>query len=171
MMAARVMRLPCLDEVPCSAPGPQVLPGSRLLGLRAAGISSIWCHQHVVIMQWVDGFLCRIPNPCVEYVSQFSGRATRKNAEMPSALSRIARWLLMRSALHVVLAPWVSLFADELMKSVACRLGSCVAVSPQLLAAYLPGEDDPRTELTQAAFLARAWRLANEKARELDWIV
>jgi hypothetical protein len=45
------------------------------------------------------------------------------------------------------------------------------AVSPQLLAAYLPGEDDPRTELTQAAFLARAWRLANEKARELDWIV
>ena len=44
-------------------------------------------------------------------------------------------------------------------------------VSPQLLAAYLPGEDDPRTKLTQAEFLARAWRLANEKARELDWIV
>jgi hypothetical protein len=45
------------------------------------------------------------------------------------------------------------------------------AVSPQLLAAYLPGQNDPRTELTQAEFLARAWRLANEKARELDWIV
>ena len=45
------------------------------------------------------------------------------------------------------------------------------AVSPQLLAAYLPGENDPRTELTQAEFLARAGRLANEKARELDWIV
>ena len=44
------------------------------------------------------------------------------------------------------------------------------AVSPQLLAAYLPGENDPRTKLTQAEFLARAWRLANEKARELDWI-
>ena len=44
-------------------------------------------------------------------------------------------------------------------------------VSSQLLAAYLPGEDDPRTKLTQAEFLARAWRLANEKARELDWIV
>jgi hypothetical protein len=41
------------------------------------------------------------------------------------------------------------------------------AVSPQLLA----GGNDPRTELTQAEFLARAWRLANEKARELDWIV
>jgi hypothetical protein len=45
------------------------------------------------------------------------------------------------------------------------------ALSPQLLAAYLPGENDPRTKLTQAEFLARAWRLANEKARELDWIV
>ena len=45
------------------------------------------------------------------------------------------------------------------------------AVSPQLLAAYLPVENDPRTKLTQAEFLARAWRLANEKARELDWIV
>ena len=45
------------------------------------------------------------------------------------------------------------------------------AVSPQLLAAYLPGEDDARTELTQAEFLARAWRLANDKARELGWIV
>jgi hypothetical protein len=45
------------------------------------------------------------------------------------------------------------------------------AVSPQLLATYLPGENDPRTALTQAEFLARAWRLASEKARELDWIV
>ena len=45
------------------------------------------------------------------------------------------------------------------------------AVSPQLLAAYLPGQNDSRTELTQAEFLARAWRLANDKARELDWIV
>ena len=44
-------------------------------------------------------------------------------------------------------------------------------VAFQLLAAYLPGENDPRTELTQAEFLARAGRLANEKARELDWFV
>ena len=43
-------------------------------------------------------------------------------------------------------------------------------VSPQLLASYLPVKDDPRTELTQAEFLARAWRLANDKARELGWI-
>ena len=44
-------------------------------------------------------------------------------------------------------------------------------VSLQLLAAYPPGENDPRTKLTQAEFLARARLLANEKARELDWIV
>ena len=43
-------------------------------------------------------------------------------------------------------------------------------VSPQLLANYLPVKDGPRTELTQAEFLARAWRLANDKARELGWI-
>ena len=45
------------------------------------------------------------------------------------------------------------------------------AVSHQLLAGYLPGKNDPRTGLTRAEFLARAARLANEKARELDWIV
>jgi hypothetical protein len=44
------------------------------------------------------------------------------------------------------------------------------AVYPQLLAAYLPANNDPRTALTQAEFLARAWRLANDKARELGWI-
>ena len=44
------------------------------------------------------------------------------------------------------------------------------AVSRQLLAAYPPAKDDVRTGLTQAQFLARAWRLANDKARELGWI-
>jgi hypothetical protein len=44
------------------------------------------------------------------------------------------------------------------------------AVSSLLLASYLPVKDDPRTELTQAEFLARALRLANDTARELGWI-
>jgi hypothetical protein len=44
------------------------------------------------------------------------------------------------------------------------------AVSSQLLAVYLPAKDDARTRLTQAQFLARARRLANDKARELGWI-
>jgi hypothetical protein len=44
-------------------------------------------------------------------------------------------------------------------------------VAFQLLAANLPSDDDARTGLTLAEFLARASRLANEKARELDWFV
>ena len=44
--------------------------------------------------------------------------------------------------------------------------------SPQLLAGHLPPEgDDPRLSITRAEFLAQAWRLANDKARELGWIV
>jgi hypothetical protein len=44
--------------------------------------------------------------------------------------------------------------------------------SPQLLARHLPPEgDDPRLSITRAEFLAQAWRLANDKARELGWIV
>jgi len=45
------------------------------------------------------------------------------------------------------------------------------ANSPQLLAKDFPYDDDRRTELTQAEFLARAWRLANDKARELRWVM
>jgi len=45
------------------------------------------------------------------------------------------------------------------------------AHSPQLLAKDFPYDDDRRTELTQAEFLARTWRLANDKARELRWII
>ena len=45
------------------------------------------------------------------------------------------------------------------------------ANSPQLLAKDFPYDDDRRTELTQAEFLATAWRLANDKARELRWIM
>ena len=44
-------------------------------------------------------------------------------------------------------------------------------VSRQLLVDCLPAKDDARTRLTQSEFLARAWRLANDKARELDWVV
>jgi hypothetical protein len=45
------------------------------------------------------------------------------------------------------------------------------ANSPQLLAKNFPYDDDVRSELTQGEFLARAWRLANDKARELRWIM
>lgn len=43
-------------------------------------------------------------------------------------------------------------------------------VAFQLLAANVPADDDTRTGLTLAEFRARAWRLANDKARDLGWI-
>jgi hypothetical protein len=43
--------------------------------------------------------------------------------------------------------------------------------SPQLLAKNFTNEDDTRVPMTSAEFLAIAWRLANDKARELGWIV
>jgi hypothetical protein len=42
--------------------------------------------------------------------------------------------------------------------------------SPGLFAKDIMNEDDPRVSMTSAEFLARAWKLANEKARELSWI-
>ena len=43
--------------------------------------------------------------------------------------------------------------------------------SPQLLAKDISARDDPRLPMTGAEFLAKAWRLANDKARELGRIV
>ena len=42
---------------------------------------------------------------------------------------------------------------------------------PQLLAKRISDRDDPRAPMTVAEFLAKAWKLANAKARELGWIV
>jgi hypothetical protein len=44
------------------------------------------------------------------------------------------------------------------------------ANSPQLLAKRFTGKDDPNAPTTKAEFLAQAWKLANDKARELGWI-
>lgn len=43
--------------------------------------------------------------------------------------------------------------------------------SPQLLAKRIPDHDDLQFPMTASEFLAEAWRLANNKARELGWIV
>jgi hypothetical protein len=45
------------------------------------------------------------------------------------------------------------------------------ANSPQLLAKRIANADDPRVPITVSEFLARAWRVANDKAREMGWIV
>jgi hypothetical protein len=43
--------------------------------------------------------------------------------------------------------------------------------SPGLLAKDIANKDDPRSQITAAEFLAKAWLAANERARELGWIV
>ena len=42
--------------------------------------------------------------------------------------------------------------------------------SPQLLAKRIADKDDPRVPVTLSEFLVRAWKAANDKARELGWI-
>ena len=42
--------------------------------------------------------------------------------------------------------------------------------APQLLAKDISDRDDPRLPMTGAEFLAKAWKLANDKARELGWV-
>jgi hypothetical protein len=43
--------------------------------------------------------------------------------------------------------------------------------SPQLLVKHFVSKIDTGAPITQAEFLARAWQLANDKARELGWIL
>ena len=43
--------------------------------------------------------------------------------------------------------------------------------SPHLTMAHLSPENDPRATLTLAEFVGCAWQTANDKARELGWIV
>ena len=44
------------------------------------------------------------------------------------------------------------------------------ANSPQLLAKSFPRKEDRRVSMTLADFLTAAWKLANDRARELGWI-
>ena len=41
---------------------------------------------------------------------------------------------------------------------------------PGLFPADIANKDDPRVTMTANEFLAKAWTLANERARELGWI-
>ena len=43
--------------------------------------------------------------------------------------------------------------------------------SPELLARSFPRKEDRSVSMTLADFLTAAWKLANDKARELGWIV
>ena len=43
--------------------------------------------------------------------------------------------------------------------------------SPQLMAKNITSEDDLRAAISVSEFLAAAWWLANNKARDLGWII
>jgi hypothetical protein len=45
------------------------------------------------------------------------------------------------------------------------------ANSRHLLARKFTNKGDPQAPMISAEFLAKAWRVANDKARELGWIV
>jgi hypothetical protein len=45
------------------------------------------------------------------------------------------------------------------------------ANSRQLHGKHYPEEVDRRSPISQATFVGKAWKVANEKARELGWIV
>ena len=90
---------------------------------------------------------------------------------MPSPSSQTPNLQMEPDLTHFQIEVW----DDEIIVSLP---GTSYAVtyykpanSPQLLAKDFPYDDDRRTELTQAEFLARAWRLANDKASELRWIM
>ena len=77
------------------------------------------------------------------------------------------------------MTPFGALVIDVLGGNIRVSLaGSNYAVtyhkpsnSPQLLAKSLPVNEDRHASMTQGEFLALAWRAANDKAREMGWIV
>jgi hypothetical protein len=56
-------------------------------------------------------------------------------------------------------------------KASVCREQTARSLVSGLLAKNIANKDDLRVAMTAAEFLAKAWKLANDKARELGWIV
>jgi hypothetical protein len=75
--------------------------------------------------------------------------------------------------------PWGALRIDVVDDDIIVSLpGTTYSVtyfkranSPQLLAKRISDKDDLRTPVTLSEFLSPAWRGANDKARDLGWIV
>ena len=75
--------------------------------------------------------------------------------------------------------PWGGLRLDVVDDEIIVTLpGTSYSVTyfkradlPQLLARNISHTDDLSASMTLSDFLSRAWRVANDKARELGWIV
>jgi hypothetical protein len=74
---------------------------------------------------------------------------------------------------------WVSLHIevvdDEIIVTAPFTSHSVTYYKPansrHLLARKFSNKDDPQAAMTSAEFLAKAWRVANDKTRESGWIV
>jgi len=68
----------------------------------------------------------------------------------------------------------VAVLGDEILVTIPGSIYSVTYYkpegSPQLLAKRIADQDDLRFRMTAGEFLGTAWRLANNKARELGWI-
>jgi hypothetical protein len=60
-----------------------------------------------------------------------------------------------------------------MIKASLARVFALIALAdiPGMSGAHDLRQDDPEASLNRYEFLARAWRIANAKARELGWIV
>ena len=75
--------------------------------------------------------------------------------------------------------PWgrlrLDVVDDEIIVSISGTSYSVTyykrANSPQLVAKNISHTDDLRIPITLSDFLSRAWGVANDRARELGWIV
>ena len=69
----------------------------------------------------------------------------------------------------------VAVLGDEIVVTMPGSTYSVTYYKPegsaQLLARRIADHDDLRFRMTAGEFLGTAWRLANDKARELGWIV
>ena len=69
----------------------------------------------------------------------------------------------------------VAVLGDEIVVTMPGSTYSVTYYKPegsaQLLARRIADQDDLRLRMTAGEFLGTAWRLANDKARELGWIV
>jgi hypothetical protein len=69
----------------------------------------------------------------------------------------------------------IEVLADEIMVILPATSYGVTYYKPgdssQLLAKNFHPKNDSRASITEAEFLAQAWKLANDKARELGWIV
>jgi hypothetical protein len=62
-------------------------------------------------------------------------------------------------------------FGSELIRQTLVARDAKALGLPGLFARNIVREDDPRVPMTSTEFLAEAWKVANDKARELGWIV